>query len=589
MLHRPPVLGRQGAISTSHPQATAAGAAVLARGGTAVDALVAAGAVLAVVEPSASGLGGDAFFLVHRAGEGEVTALNGSGAAPRALTAERFAGASSVPLLGPLVHTVPGAVSAWHEAWSRFGSGSWSELLAPAVRLAAEGYVVSTRMGRMLRMQRAVLAADAGLRGLFLHADGTARAAGEIVRPQALARSLERIAAGGPSAFYDGAVGESLVRGVAAAGGVLAREDLSAHRTVASRAYALPHPDSNRLVHEQPLPSQGIVLLLTLALVEISDELGPQASWTELHRQVEAKKIAFALKDLFLSDPAFLPVPEAELVQTLLSEEVLLGLAPLTRAEPLPLGLARETVLATLARCGDGARGLVERYRGAGLLGGESRPAGIDTTYLCAADSSGLTAGLIQSVFHVMGSGFLEPETGILLNNRAVGFSLDPRHVNRLEPGKRTLHTLNSYLVTDETTPILVGGTPGGDNQVQTNLQILRHLLKGGSRWPGPSPMEPGRWTQARRLAVDPAPASWALRLDEALAAPRWRHEENDQVRLESRFPAEIRRRFARFGHDAVRIGPWEGSGLAQLIHVGAGPVFTAATDPRGEGVALAL
>jgi gamma-glutamyltranspeptidase len=634
LIRRPPTLSRNGMIAASHPLAAEAGVSVLREGGHAVDALIAAGAVLSVVEPSASGLGGDAFFLISDRSEGGVTAVNGSGKAPRALTRDRYSELAGVPIRDAASLTTPGCVAAWSDARDRWGRLSWRRLLQPAVALAKEGYPVSWRMGRILHRLRDVVARDPGLSRTYLRPDGRPLVAGEICRPGELGRTLELLSQEGVGTFYSGSIAERLCEGVKAAGGALSVEDLEAHRSRFTSPYLLP---LGRLtVHEQPLPSQGVLLLIMLGIsgAEVGERT-PEPS-SELHRQVQSKKIAFVLKEAFLTDPDWLPVPETELVEALLDPPLLRALAKLAEEEPLRPELAAEVVVGVAERSSEKARSLIGRYRAAGFEPARAipfRPSGLDTTYLCAADRDGNLAGLIQSIFHPFGSGFQEPSTGILLNNRAVGFSLDPVHVNRLEPGKRSLHTLNSYLIHRDGRPWLVGGTPGGDNQVQTNLQIIRNLLAGGTCWPGPLPQVAQKWTQAR----EPRSVRAGLPLPDALAraleAPRWRVEPDGRVWMESRFPAEVRRRLWRIGHESVRLGPWEGSGFVQVIaqadpvqdlgapgsggapdaertaEAGSGGspnagsaaeprsgrpvdpahVYIGATDPRGEGVALGL
>ena len=576
---------------------------MLRNGGHAVDAVVAAGAVLAVVEPSASGLGGDAFFLVDHRADPEVVAVNGSGAAPHALTADRFQGAASVPLRSASSCTTPGCVLAWWDSWSRWGRLPWAEVLAPAVRHAREGFPISWRMGRVHARTESVLLADPGLRAAYTR-DGRALTTGQTCRPGAQAETLEAIASQGGRAFYEGRIAESLCRGIQAAGGALALQDLAEHESVFTTPYRSEIGD--HVLLEQPLPSQGLVLSIMSGLVaghSLARAIERPAD--ELHRQAEAKKIAFALKHAFLTDPKHLPVPEEQLVSTLLSADVLTRLSNLVDQEPTPLGLVSAVTMEALRETRAG-RDLIEAYESAGFDPANPPRSGdgaTDTTYLCAADREGNQVGLIQSVFHPYGSGFQEPSTGVLLNNRACGFSLSPTHINYLKPGKRSLHTLNSYMVRRaDGSPWLVGGTPGGDNQVQTNLQILRHLLAGTDLWSGPTPQMNGNWTQARRSRSERARPPFFDLLAVALEAPRWRLDPNGQLRIESRIPSQIRKKLVSWGHDVVRIGPWEGSGLAQLLltlsedEVGSGGaderktcLHVGATDPRGEGVALGV
>ncbi len=601
MIRRPPALAREGMIAASHPLAAEAGASILGAGGHAVEAAVAAAAVLAVVEPSASGLGGDAFLLVYDREDGSVTAINGNGAAPAALTRDRFPGRMTIPLRDPLSATIPGCASAWEEAWYGWGRLEWGDLIEPAVRHAEEGFPVSWRLGRVLQRERELLSRDHGLTASFLHRDGSPLAAGEICQPRALARTLARLARDGAEALYEGEIAEKLVMGIQRAGGVMALSDLGDHETellspyelrLGPRREATGEPDqsdpggSGLVLYEQPLSSQGILLCLLLALMDSMDR--EPRPWIEMHRQIQAARIALAIRDLFLTDKRLLPVTETELVETLLAPHTVARLARLLDEAPMPASQAAEITLTALEDSGPAARGLVARYREAGFFPTIGGASGTDTTYLCAVDRDGNVAGLIQSIFHPFGCGFLEPETGIILNNRASAFSLDPAHVNRLEPGKKTVHTLNSFLILKEGAPWLVGGTPGADHQIQTSLQTLRHLMAGRPRWEGPAPMVPGRWSQARRLSSERPPLPEPERLAAALEAPRWGLA-GDRVSIEGRMPASVRHRMMKLGHELVRSGPWDGSGFFQAIRFLENGVCLGATDPRGEGVVIGL
>jgi gamma-glutamyltranspeptidase / glutathione hydrolase len=599
MILRPPALAANGMVVASHPLAVEAGLSALRAGGHAVDAAVAAAAVLSVVEPSASGLGGDAFFLIADQSDGAVSALNGSGAAPLGLTRERFAGLDTVPLRGALSLTVPGAVGAWGEAWYGWGRLKWEDLLAPAVRLAQEGFPISWRMDRILRRELATLRSDVELRRLYLRSDQSPYPAGEIVRNESLARTLKALAQEGADAFYTGSVAERLCRGVKAAGGVLDEADLANHESglvppyeFALRGSSSEVTSTEWVLYEQPLPSQGILLPFMLGLLEAEEDgASDERPWVEIHRQIEAAKLAFALRDLFLADPRNLPVPEADLVAAILSPAVLHRLARHLEEEPLVPSLARDVAFNLWNESGPAARDITTAYAAAGLAPQAENHgvSGSDTTYLCTADGEGNLVGLIQSVFHPFGCGVAEPSTGVLLNNRACGFSLNSADPNRLEPGKRPRHTLNSYILCRGGRPWLVGGTPGADHQVQTNLQILRHVLAGRLRWTGPAAMVPAKWSQARRILARLAPLSESELVAAALAAPRWGLQPNGTVRVEARLASEIIRRLRKLGHPLVRVGPWEGSGLVQAIHCLDQGAYLGATDPRGEGVAVGM
>jgi gamma-glutamyltranspeptidase/glutathione hydrolase len=439
---------------------------------------------------------------------------------------------------------------------------------------------------------------------VFLREDGQPLAAGDVCRPIALGRSLKLLAETGAEEFYRAPVWDRLCHALRARGGVLAASDLFLQKPellppIELRPPARPGDETSApreiAFCEQPLATQGILLLIMLGLLleddlrqgteDSSDRLSP---WRELHRQTEATKIAFALRETFLADPRYLPVPESRVVSALLAPETLRALSALVDGEPLAPALAPDVVLGILEKEDTPLREVLAAYRQAGFdpNAPDRTPGGSDTTYLCAADREGNVVGLIQSIYQPFGCGILDPESGIILNDRAAGFSLHPRHVNRLEPGKRPLHTLNSYMILKDRRPWLVGGTPGADHQVQTNLQVIRHFLGGRVLWPGPGAMRPGKWTQARLPATEPRPAEL---LAEALEAPRWGLEPNGDLHTEARLPAEVRRRLRRLGHRVVRVGPWDGSGFVQAIQVLEGNIYLGATDPRGEGTALGL
>lgn len=620
-------------VVASHPLAADAGLEMLRSGGHAVDAAIAAAAVLAVVEPAASGLGGDAFLLIFDAGDGAVAAINGSGALPI-----RFAdAAAALPsrhepaslARGPLSLTVPGCVSAWEEAAYGWGRLDWPDLLEPAHRLADEGYAVSGRLASILRRERALLAADAGLAAQFLDRSGEPLHAGDLCRPVALARTLRHLAEEGAESFYHGNIARRLVRGVRNAGGALSAEDLDRHEAelrapvehrLSRAAGGGTHPVT---LVEQPLPSQGVLLTIATALLEGTRH---DEEWRELHRQVEAFGIVRAVGDLFLGDPRVLPVPEEELVDALLSPatiEAWRGLIGETARGPVPRARtearARRQPRPGAKKAAKGERNngaparseggesppstplwrlVWDRFAGAGPAqnaiatayahAGMTRPnpveAGSDTTYLCAVDGDGNAVGLIQSIFHPFGGGFLEPDTGIILNNRGAGFSSDRRSPNRREPGRRARHTLNSWMLLLDDRPWIVGGTPGAMNQITVNLQIVRAVLAGQPRWDGPAPMVEGNWSQARqreRPPLDPAD-----RLAAILEMPRWDLDSAGRLRLEARIPADLRRRLRRAGHDPERCGPFEGAGFVQAIERLPSGSWIGATDPRGEGMA---
>jgi gamma-glutamyltranspeptidase/glutathione hydrolase len=526
--HRGVVVARNGVAAASQPLAVSAGLDILRRGGTFVDAALATSAVLAVTEPYASHLGGDAFVIVYDARTKRVTAFNASGAAPRSAAPETFP--NGIPLRGLKAASVPGLVSCWFALHERFGSMPMETLLAPATDYALHGFPAGYRYSSVFQFQAAQPSPDwfppmaRALTGL-----DTPPRPGGIIRQPDLAWTLQQIAAGGRDAFYDGPITERILAFSQAGGGLFRREDFAAHRTQISDPIRTDY--RGYIVHGQPPVSQGHILLQELNLVEGYDLQGMgRGSADAIHVMVEAKKLAFADRAAYLGDPEFVQVP----LDILLSKEY----AAKRRAE-IHMGRAARNVPA----------GEIEH----------------ETTYFCVADRRGNAVSFIQSVFHGFGCGVVADGTGILFNNRMTGFSLDPSSPNVLAPGKRTAHTLHAYLITRGDELAWVGGTPGGDVQVQSNLQVISNVLDSG--------MNP----------------------QEAVEAPRWQHgpavpEANASggvLQVEERVPEETLRELAARGHQVQPIGPWAHGSSYQLIAVDPETgAYHAGSDPRCDGQA---
>jgi gamma-glutamyltranspeptidase/glutathione hydrolase len=381
----------------------------------------------------------------------------------------------------------------------------------------------------MGRLERTLIARDPGLASLFGTVDHPVRA-GDWIRQADLARALEGLAGDGAAFFYRGDLGAVALREVEARGGLLSREDLESHQTEECDPVLLRSGELDIL--EQPPVSQGAMVLAMLAILGEADRRGwslrgdSPAIAQEMHLQAMAYRRAAEERDRWLCDPRF-------------AREEARGRIDAWATE----GFGREALAS------------IDPHR----VSDEDRTPAPDvpnTTYLCAVDREGNAVSWIQSIFHPFGAGWIVPGTGILLNNRMTGFATDPLSPNRLEPGKRTVHTLNTWMVLREGAPWLIGGTPGGEKQVQTNVQILRSRL-----------------AESRSLA-------------ESLRIPRWSIDEQDRLAVEARLPRDARRGLERRGHDVVRIGPWDGSGLVQAIERLPGGGWIACTDPRGEGLA---
>ncbi len=561
MLERPPVYAPRSAVAASHPLAVEAALSILRLGGSAADAAVAAGSALTVLEPWASHVGGDAFAIAWDAAQGRARAIQGSGAAPAGTDPEAMRTAGAVPLRGALPITVPGVVGAWFRLLEIGGRLPVADVLAPAIRLARHGFPVGGRWERVARLQRSVIEADAGLAGLFSPAGGAARA-GEWVRQPELATTLETLAAEGKDAFYGGSLGRRIVKEIRSRGGILAIEDLREHETEVIDPLALersvPGLPGGVSVLEQPPVSQGAMVLAILRLLEEADRQGlsiegddPRAMAREAHLQIEAYRRVRADRDRWFGDPAFARGPVAEGLAAWLE-----GADAAAWISGIEAGLARPAGPRGESREGEGSKRRAAKKAKA-KAGKKSEPR--DTTYLCVADGEGNAVSWIQSIYHPFGAGWIVPGTGILLNNRMTGFSLDPQSPNCLEPRKRTLHTLNAWMALRDGKPWLLGGTPGAEAQIMVNVQVLR-----------------ARLTRSIPLA-------------EAIRAPRWQVDAEGRVCIEGRFPREVRRRLERRGHSVVRVGPWDGPGFYQAIERLDGGGWLACTDPRGEGLAAGM
>ncbi len=513
MTTRPTVRSVNGLVATDHHLATAAGLAVLQAGGSAVDAAVAAAAVCAVTQPHRTSIGGDLFALVYDASSREVTAYNGSGAAPRSLTREAFA--SGFPSEGGILATVPGVVAAWGDLLRDDGRLGIDRVLASAIQYAEEGFPVSDGLAEGFVDSGARLDAEAarvfGPRGRFPRA-------GEILQQPDLANTLRQIAKAGPDAFYTGAVADLLCEGIAGAGGMLAPEDLAAHTTDRPDAALVRYRGLS--VYGQPPVSQGHILLEELAIADGLDMSQlPWGSAELVHQMVEIKKLAFADRDAYSGDPHAVPFDVARL---------------------LDAGFAAERRHAIPGRASD--------RTDPGALAA-------DTTYLAVVDRDGNAVSLIESVFSEFGSACVVPGTGVLLNNRLIGFSLDPSSPNVLAPGKRPIHTLNTVIALDGSTPRFVFGTPGRHAQVQTNFQLAVGLIDQG------------------------------FDVQRAIEEPRWYHENGRALKIESRFPESMRRALSARGHEITLLGDWAAvTGGAQAIAIDANGVFSGGADPRREG-----
>ena len=436
----PPITARHGMVASPHPLATAAGLAALEVGGTAVDAAIAANAMLAVVYCNACGLGGDAFALVWEPAERRLAGFNGSGRAPAGASIEALhaAGHTTMPQRGPFAITVPGAVDAWAQLIERYGRRSLADAVLPAAEVAEGGYRLTAINARSIAASLDDF--DDAARAVFGGAGGT----GDTFRQPLLAASLRALADGGRAAFYEGPVGAEIAWAVQAAGGVLTLEDMAAHRGEWTKPISTPYRDHE--VATLPPNSQGITALMALNVLTALDwPMGGPTSPERLHAQIEAIKVAWSERDRCVAEPE--------------------------------RGLADPEVLLS----GDHARWLASR------LSPERahrftpvNPPGGGTVFLCAADADGMMVSLIESNYMGFGSGIMGGSTGIMLQNRGAYFSLDPDHPNALRPRSRTLHTLMPGMLLRDGAAQVALGAMGGDGQPQTMVQLVTGLLDDG-------------------------------------------------------------------------------------------------------------
>ena len=534
--NRPDVRGVHGAVSSDHPLATAAGYAVLKNGGNAVDAVVTMAGVLAVVRPHMNGVGGDAFGIFYDGETGDVVGMNGSGRAGALATPSFFeqAGRESIPGSGPLSVSVPGAVAAWDDALGRFGTISLAEALAPGIGYARDGFPVSSRLASD------IAGASRGLNepGLDLYLPGgSPPPVGSLLKNPALAATLERIAIEGKSGFYDGVPAEAISAFLEREGGYLRAGDFAAHETTWTTPLEGTYLDHRILV--LPPNTQGIAQILLMEMAAEHDLAAMGHNTADyLHTLIELKKLAFADRARWVADPEFADLPVKELLDAEYLRERALKVGT-QAAEDVPPGI-------------DGSVSTdVQR--------GDADDSG-DTVYITAVDQWGNAVSWIQSLYAGFGSGLLEPQTGVVLQNRGGSFTLDPNHPNVVAPGKRPYHTLTPLMALNRDGSLAFTlGTPGGDSQVQSLIQIVNNVFLFG--------MTP----QA------------------AIEAPRFRSYNSLRVDFEDRIPADVLSALSGRGHEPQTIHGWTATfGGAQMIRVEPWGTLTVASDPRREAYGMA-
>jgi gamma-glutamyltranspeptidase len=524
--HRPLIMGRNGAVGANHPLATQAGLDTLRAGGNAVDAAVAISLTLGVVEPMMSGLGGDGFYHVHLAATNAALVYNATGSAPQAATESAFP--SGMAVYGPRSVSVPGSLAGLGAMHAAHGRLPWARLVAPAIEHASKGFAATHGYCQFATENRPRLAADQRSAAVFL-GPGTPPQPGALVRQSALAATLETIASEGPETFYRGALARRLAAGLAEAGTLVAATDLAACHPEVQAPIAITYRGFE--VRQTPPNSTGFVMLQMLRIVE-HFQIAALSPVERVHVLVEAKKRAFRDRERFGADPRFETVP----IDHLLSDAV----------------ASEHAAAISLDRAGDVKLALAEEVAG-------------DTTYFCVVDAEGNAVSGIQSLNSAFGSGVTAGDTGVLLNNRMAYWHLDPRHPNRLLPGKRVRHTMNAPMVFRDGRLWAVLGTPGADNQVQVNLQVLTAMIDLDAD--PQTAIELPRWTSSQ-------PGQGA----------NWPHEGDAALTIENDAGEDVIAGLRRRGHVVKLVGHLEGPCAMQAIRVLPNGVRMAASDTRRDG-----
>lgn len=522
---RSAVVSSGGMVATSQPIAALAGVDILRQGGNAVDAAVATAAMLNVVEPMSTGIGGDAFALIAMAGADRVLGLNASGRAPAGATRDEYARRlgqdGRIPGRSILSVTVPGAAAGWADAVARCGRMSLADVLAPAIAAAEDGFAVSPQIANAWRGSEALLADVAASASTWL-VDGRAPRVGEVFRNPRLAATLRAVAEGGADAFYKGSIAEAIVRCSDEHGGVLALTDLAAHESTWVEPISIDYRGYQVL--EIPPNGQGIAGLEALNICALEDvaSMGHNTSDT-LHLHLEAMKLGFQDRDRYVTDMEFVDVPVAGLLS-----------ADYARAQRARIDMRR-----------------AEPNPSAGV------PGRGDTVYLSAADADGNLVSFINSLYNGWGCGVTAGDTGVMLQNRGQSFSLDPTHANVIAPGKRTRHTIIPGMLAKDGKPLVSFGVMGGDMQAQGHVQFVCNVVDFG------------------------------MNVQDALDAPRWRYDGSGaDISLERWIDTDTQAELAARGHAIQGHGGFFGGGQAIALDHEHGTLH-GGSDPRRDGCAI--
>ncbi|MFN2530915.1 MAG: gamma-glutamyltransferase [Pyrinomonadaceae bacterium] len=520
-------MSRHGMVATSQPLAAATGIEILRNGGNAVDAAVAMAAMLNVIEPMSTGVGGDAFAVIYEAKTGRLRGLNASGRSPYAATLPNYqkrlgGSAKDIPANSFLAVTVPGTVDGWSSALATCGRMSLAEVLAPAIRTAEDGFAVAPQTSITWKEWQGALTPCPDSVKTWLNLPNGSPRPGEVFRCPSLAATLRLIAEGGSDAFYKGPLADTIVRFSDENAGLLSHDDFADHASTWVEPVSVNYRGYQ--IVEMPPNGQGISVLETLQILA-DDNLADSGHNTPdtIHLQLEAMKRALYDSKQFVTDPGFTDIPLDRLIS-------------IEYAKEQRRHISNERVMAS-------------SMKNSARIG--------DTVYLCTADNEGNVVSFINSIFFPWGTGITVGDTGIVLQNRGSSFSLDPNHANTIAPHKRTRHTILPAMVLKENKPLISFGFVGGDVQPQGQVQFLCNVF------------------------------DFRMNVQDALDAPRWRYDDVvGHVGLEASIPGETWQDLKRRGHEIAGSGGFFGGGQAILIH----PeyrTFQGGSDSRRDGCAI--
>ncbi|KRF39771.1 gamma-glutamyltransferase [Paenibacillus sp. Soil787] len=517
-------------IATPHYLASSVGSAILQQGGNAFDSAIAISATLGVTYPHMTGLGGDAFFLMHDAAAGTFTGFNGSGKSAAQATPDFYKdkGLNTIPQRGILsAITVPGMVDAWWQVWEKYGKLPWEKLFDPAIAYAENGFPISRNLFFWMRKDEAFIRASEQLSALYM-ANGELLKEGDRLVQKDMAQTLRIVQREGKEAFYKGSLMQTMIDSIQRDGGLLQEDDFRTYSGEWVELLSTTYRGYD--IYQMPPNSQGFTALMMMNMLEnIEVSSVPRASANFYHIMSEVIKKAFKDRDLYLTDPRFREIP----LERLLSKAYAAELWNEIQAEPLKVSEHLSPAI------------------------------GQDTAYAAVVDDEGNSVSFIQSLYFDFGAAYVPGDTGIIMQNRGSFFSLDPACANVLEPNKRSFHTLMPAMVSKAGKPYMLFGTQGGEGQPQTQLSILTGVL------------------------------DYGLSIQEAISLPRWVYgrtwgEDDDALKLEHRLDGDVYTRLKKWGHRVEPVNPWDGiMGQAQGIVIDEKGFMSGAADPRGDGLAI--